>query len=125
MRRLEVLLPAALLDEVRESLAGIGVEKMTLADVRVVDPANRRREVFRGSEYIVDFAVKVRLGLVVEDALLPAVVDALRTSLGPEGCDESEVILSEAIDVLPLGAAGGPSRRRRLHFGWTGGVYGT
>lgn len=102
MRRVEVLLLPAKLDEVRESLAGIGVDSMTLAEVKVVDPASRRSELFRGSEYVVDFALKVKMGLLVPDALLPRVLDALRSSLGPDEADETEVLLSEVVEVVRL-----------------------
>src|ERR1019366_9648514 len=104
MRRVEVLLPPAKLDEVRESLAAIGVDSMTLAEVKVVDPASRRSEVFRGSNYVVDFALKVKMGLLVQEGLLPGVLDALRTSLGPAECDETEVLLSEVVEIVRLRA---------------------
>jgi nitrogen regulatory protein P-II 1 len=102
MRRLEFLLPPAKLDEVRESLAGIGVDRMTLEEVKVVDPASRRTEVFRGSEYTVDFALKVKMGLLVPDGLLPEILDALRNSLGPDEADQAEVLLSEVVEVMRL-----------------------
>ena len=102
MRRLEILLPPAKLDEVRESLASIGVHSMTLAEVKVVDPASRRSEVFRGSEYVVDFALKVKMGLLVQDGLLPGILDALRSSLEADRADETEVLLSEVVEVVRL-----------------------
>src|ERR1700722_16054423 len=100
MSRVYALLPPAKLDEVKESLADIGVENMTLAEVKVVDPANRRREVFRGAEYFVDFALKVKMGLLVKESLLPGVLAALRASLGPVEAEETEVLLSEVVQVV-------------------------
>ena len=114
MRRVEVLLPPAKLDEVKESLADIGIENMTLAEVKVVDPANRRREVFRGTEYLVDFALKVKMGLLVKESLLPGVLAALTASLGAAEADETEVLLSEVVQVVRL-RPGAQSLRSSAH----------
>jgi nitrogen regulatory protein P-II 1 len=100
MRRVEVLLPPAKLDEVKDALADIGIDTMTLGEVRVVDPATHRREVYRGSAYVVDFALKIKVELVVRDGLVPGILEILRRSLGVAEADEARVLLSEAIEVV-------------------------
>jgi nitrogen regulatory protein PII len=100
MRRVEVLLPPAKLDEVKDALAEIGIDSMTLGEVRVIDPATHRREVYRGSTYVVDFAVKVKMELVVRDGLVPGILEILRRSLGVTDADEARVLLSEAVEVV-------------------------
>jgi hypothetical protein len=44
------------------------------------------------------------MGLLVQEGLLPGVLDALRTSLGPAECDETEVLLSEVVEIVRLRA---------------------
>jgi nitrogen regulatory protein P-II 1 len=100
MRRVEILLPPAKLDEVKDALADIGIDAMTLAEVRVVDPATHRREVYRGSTYVVDFALKIKMELVVRDGLVPEILVILRRSLGLVEADEARVLLSEAVEVM-------------------------
>ena len=100
MRRVEILLPPAKLDEIKDSLADIGVDSMTLAEVRVVDPATHRREVYRGSAYVVDFALKIKMELVVRDGVVPGILAILRRSLGIAEADEARLLLSEAVEVV-------------------------
>jgi nitrogen regulatory protein P-II 1 len=100
MRRVEVLLPPAKLDEVKDALADIGLDSMTLSEVRVIDPANRRREVYRGSTHVVDFALKIKMELVVPDPLVPGIFGILRSSLGIAEADEARVLLSEVVEVV-------------------------
>ena len=104
MRRVEVLLPPARLDEVKNALADIGVDSMTLGEVRVVDPASRRHEVYRGSSYVVDFTLKVKMELVVRDDLVPGILRVLKTSLEIVEADEARVLLSEVVEVVRLRA---------------------
>jgi nitrogen regulatory protein P-II 1 len=102
MRRVEVLLPPAKLDEVKEALADLGVASMTLGEVKVVDPGNHRREVYRGSAYVVDFALKIKMELVVQDDLVPRIIAELARSLGIAEADASRVILSEVVEVVQI-----------------------
>jgi nitrogen regulatory protein P-II 1 len=102
MRRVDVLLPPAKLDEVKEGLADIGVDSMTMAEVRAVDPAHHRREVYRGSAYVVDFALKVKMELVVQDHLVPRIIAVLANSLGIAEAEAARVILSEVVEVVPI-----------------------
>jgi nitrogen regulatory protein P-II 1 len=105
MRRVEALLPPAKLDEVKEALAEIGVHGMTLSETKVVDPAHGRREVYRGSAYVVDFVPKVKMELVVGDGIVSGVLVVLRKALGVEEAEETTVLLSE-VAVVRFGRAG-------------------
>lgn len=107
MRRVEVLLPPAKLDEIKDALAEIGIESMTLAEVRAIDPSSHRREVYRGSAYVVDFVLKVKMELVVRDGLVPGILVILRRSLGIVEAEEARVLLSEVVEVVRL-LAGDP-----------------
>jgi nitrogen regulatory protein PII len=104
MKRIEALLPPAELDEVRETLADLGVHSLTLSEVKSVDPSSRRREVYRGSTYVVDFALRVKMELVVRDALVPAVLEGLRRALTRAGVGESTVLVSEVLEIVHIGA---------------------
>jgi nitrogen regulatory protein P-II 1 len=102
MRRIEVLLPPAELDEIKDALADIGVHSMTLGEVRVVNPTSRRREVYRGSAYVVDFALKVKMELVVQDDLVPGILEVLKNSLGSVEADDAEMLVSQVMEVVKV-----------------------
>ena len=68
------------LEEVREALTAIGVQGLMVSEVKGYGRQSGHTEIYRGAEYVVNFVPKVKLELVVPDAVVPAVVDALSTT---------------------------------------------
>src|ERR1700737_3838212 len=66
------------LDEVRQALTAIGVQGMTVTEAKGFGRQKGHTEVYRGAEYVVDFLPKVKIEIVIDDALLPAAVEAIR-----------------------------------------------
>jgi nitrogen regulatory protein P-II 1 len=83
MKRIEAIIQPYKLDDVREALKGIGVDGMTIYDVRGHGRQKGHKEVYRGQEYEVDLLPKVKVEIVVADErvdeTVKAVVDAART----------------------------------------------
>jgi nitrogen regulatory protein PII len=65
------------LEEVKEALAGIGIEGMTVTEVKGFGRQKGHTEIYRGSEYTVDFLPKVKLEVAVRDDLCTKVVDTI------------------------------------------------
>ena len=65
------------LEEVREALTSIGVQGLMVSEVKGYGRQSGHTEIYRGAEYVVNFVPKVKLELVVPDAAVTAVVDAL------------------------------------------------
>jgi nitrogen regulatory protein P-II 1 len=65
------------LEEVKEALAAVGVEGMTVTEVKGFGRQKGHTEIYRGSEYTVDFLPKVKLEIVVSDELVTKTVDAI------------------------------------------------
>jgi nitrogen regulatory protein P-II 1 len=65
------------LEEVKEALAGVGVEGMTVTEVKGFGRQKGHTEIYRGSEYTVDFLPKVKLEIVVADDLADKTVNAI------------------------------------------------
>jgi nitrogen regulatory protein PII len=65
------------LDDVKEALAGVGVDGMTVTEVKGFGRQKGHTEIYRGSEYAVDFLPKVKLETVVTDDLVPRAVEAI------------------------------------------------
>ena len=65
------------LDEVRESLAEIGVQGLTVSEVKGFGRQKGHTELYRGAEYVVDFLPKIKLEMAIDDALLETVIDAI------------------------------------------------
>ncbi len=84
------------LDEVREALSEIGVQGMTVSEVKGFGRQKGHTELYRGAEYTVDFLPKLRLELAVADALVEQVVEALCTAAHTGKIGDGKIF------VLPL-----------------------
>jgi nitrogen regulatory protein P-II 1 len=80
MKRIEAIIQPHKLEDVKEALKAIGVDGMTITEVRGHGRQKGHTEVYRGSEYKVDLLPKVKLEMVVRDALLNPVVETLTTA---------------------------------------------
>ncbi len=65
------------LDDVREALSGIGVQGITVTEVKGFGRQKGHTELYRGAEYVVDFLPKVKLEIAVDDGLVDKVVEAI------------------------------------------------
>jgi len=68
------------LDEVREALSGIGVQGITVTEVKGFGRQKGHTELYRGAEYVVDFLPKVRIDAAVDDALVDRVIEAIEAA---------------------------------------------
>jgi len=77
MKKIETIIKPFKLDEVREALSEIGVNGLTVTEVKGFGRQKGHTELYRGSEYIVDFLPKIKIELVVADSLLETAMDAI------------------------------------------------
>jgi len=77
MKKIEAVVKPFKLDEVREALSEIGVSGLTVTEVKGFGRQKGHTELYRGSEYVVDFLPKVKVEVVVADALLEKAMDAI------------------------------------------------
>jgi nitrogen regulatory protein PII len=79
------------LDDVKEALRGLGVQGMTVSEVRGFGRQRGHTEVYRGTEYTVDFVPKVRVEVVTDDADADRVVDAIVAAARTEKIGDGKV----------------------------------
>jgi len=77
MKLVKAIIKPYKLDEVREALTTIGVEGMTVSEVKGFGRQKGHTEIYRGSEYVVDFLPKTHIELVVADEAVPQVIEAI------------------------------------------------
>ena len=77
MKMVTAIIKPFKLDEVREALSAIGVQGITVTEVKGFGRQKGHTELYRGAEYVVDFLPKVKLEVVVDDALAERVVEAI------------------------------------------------
>ena len=77
MRKIEAVIKPFKLDEVKEALHGIGIQGMTVTEVRGFGRQKGHTELYRGAEYGVDFLPKIKLEIAVRDEMVDKVIDAI------------------------------------------------
>ena len=77
MKKVEAIIKPFKLEAVKEALAGVGVEGMTVSEVKGFGRQKGHTEIYRGSEYTVDFLPKVKIEIVLPDALVAGAVAAM------------------------------------------------
>lgn len=80
MRKIETIIKPFKLDEVKEALNKIGVKGMTVSEVRGYGRQRGHKEIYRGTEYQVEFIPKIRVDVVVEESMTDEVVKAIQTT---------------------------------------------
>jgi len=77
MKKIEAIIKPFKLDEVKEELARIGVQGMTISEVKGFGRQKGHTELYRGTEYQVEFLPKIKLELLVDDQTAPPVIEAV------------------------------------------------
>ena len=87
MKKIEAVIKPFKLDDVKEALQEVGLQGMTVTDVRGFGRQKGHTELYRGAEYVVDFLPKVKIELVVDDNPVAAAVEAIGRVV--QGCSSS------------------------------------
>jgi nitrogen regulatory protein P-II 1 len=90
------------LDDVKEALEGIGIQGMTVSDVRGFGRQKGHTEVYRGAEYQVDFVPKTRLEVAVDDDQADDVVKAIVTAARTDSIGDGKVWVLSAEEVVRI-----------------------
>ncbi len=77
MKKIEAIIKPFKLDEVKEALSGIGVEGLTVTEVKGFGRQKGHTEIYRGAEYVVDFLPKIKLEIVVTEEVVDKVIEAI------------------------------------------------
>jgi nitrogen regulatory protein P-II 1 len=77
MKKVEAIIKPFKLDEVKDALGEVGIQGMTVTEVKGFGRTGGKKEVYRGSAYVVDFVPKVKVEVVVPDGQVVAVIEAI------------------------------------------------
>jgi len=77
MKKIEAIIKPFKLDDVKEALNEVGVQGMTISEVKGYGRQRGHKEVYRGAEYVVDFIPKIKIEIVVETDLVDKVVETI------------------------------------------------
>ena len=96
------------LDEVREALSAIGVQGVTVTEVKGFGRQKGHTELYRGAEYVVDFLPKVKIEAAVDDAIVDRVIEAIESAARTGKIGDGKVFVSPLEQVVRIrtGATG-------------------
>jgi nitrogen regulatory protein P-II 2 len=90
------------LDEVREALSGIGVQGITVTEVKGFGRQKGHTELYRGAEYVVDFLPKVKIEAAIKTELLEQVIDAIEKSAITGKIGDGKIFVFELEKVIRI-----------------------
>lgn len=90
------------LDEVREALSAVGVNGLTVTEVKGFGRQKGHTELYRGAEYVVDFLPKLKLEMVIPDETLDQVIDAIRQSAYTGKIGDGKIFVSSVEQVIRI-----------------------
>ena len=90
------------LDDVREALSGIGVQGITVTEVKGFGRQKGHTELYRGAEYVVDFLPKVKIEAAIADALLEQVVETIEKAASTGKIGDGKIFVFNLEEVVRI-----------------------
>jgi nitrogen regulatory protein P-II 1 len=102
MKRIEAIIRHFKLEEVKEGLTQIGVQGMTVSEVRGFGRQKGRKEVYRGAEYTVDFLPKVKIEVVVSEDQLKPTIDKIIETARTGQIGDGKIFVTDLSQILRI-----------------------
>jgi nitrogen regulatory protein P-II 1 len=109
MKRVEIITRPYKLDEVKEALMALGIQGMTVTEVKGFGRQRGHKEVYRGAEYQVDFVSKVKIEIVINDEILDQALDAVQQAAKTGKIGDGKIFVSTVDNAIRIrtGESGG------------------
>jgi nitrogen regulatory protein P-II 1 len=102
MKKIEAIIKPFKLEEVKSALGDVGIEGMTVSEVKGFGRQKGHTEIYRGSEYTVDFLPKIKLEIVVADAQLDSAVAAIIKAAKTGKIGDGKVFVSKVDEAIRI-----------------------
>ncbi len=102
MKQIIAVIKPFKLDEVREALADVGVSGLTVTEVKGFGRQKGHTELYRGAEYVVDFLPKIRIELVVADAMVEQATEAIIRAAHTGKIGDGKIFVSPVEQVIRI-----------------------
>lgn len=102
MKLVSAIIKPFKLDDVREALSDIGVQGITVTEVKGFGRQNGRTELYRGAEYVVDFLPKVKIEVAISDDFLDQVIEAVTKSANTGKIGDGKIFVTELVQAIRI-----------------------
>jgi nitrogen regulatory protein P-II 1 len=102
LKKIEAIIKPFKLDEVKEALTKVGVEGMTVSEVKGFGRQRGHSELYRGAEYVVDFLPKVKLEILVDDGKVQAVTQTITEAASTGRIGDGKIFILPVDEVVRI-----------------------
>ena len=102
MKKIEAIIKPFKMDDVREALADIDITGMTVSEVKGFGRQKGHTELYRGSEYVIDFVPKIKLQVVVLSDQLDEVLDVVRQAANTHKIGDGKIFVTDVEQVIRI-----------------------
>lgn len=102
MKKVECIIRPFKLDEVREALMEVGVQGMTVSEVRGFGRQRGHKEIYRGSEYTIEFVPKLKLEIVVNDDIVENVIETVLKVASTGKIGDGKIFVTPVEEVIRI-----------------------
>lgn len=102
MKLVSAIIKPFKLDDVREALSDIGVQGITVTEVKGFGRQNGRTELYRGAEYVVDFLPKVKIEVAISDDFLDQVIEAITKSANTGKIGDGKIFVTDLVQAIRI-----------------------
>jgi nitrogen regulatory protein P-II 1 len=102
MKKIEAIIKPFKLDEVKQSLTKIGVQGMTVTEVKGFGRQKGHTEIYRGAEYKIDFLAKAKMELIVTDELVNQVIDTIERTAKTGKIGDGKIFIMPVDEVIRI-----------------------
>jgi nitrogen regulatory protein P-II 1 len=102
MKKIEAVIKPFKLDEVREALSEIGVSGLTVTEVKGFGRQKGHTELYRGAEYVVDFLPKVKVEVILSDAMVERAIESIVKAARTGKIGDGKIFVTDVGDVVRI-----------------------
>jgi len=102
MKKIEAIIKPFKLDDLKDRLRQVGAQGMTVSEVRGFGRTGGKKEVYRGSAYVVDFIPKVRIQIIVDDDMVQPIVEAILATARTGEIGDGKIFVSPVVDAIRI-----------------------
>ncbi len=102
MKKIEAIIKPFKLDEVKEALNEIGIQGMTVSEVKGFGRQKGHTELYRGAEYVVDFIPKIKLEIIVGDDIVAKVVDTVEQAAKTGRIGDGKIFITPVEEIVRI-----------------------
>ena len=102
MKKVEAIIKPFKLDEVKEALNEVGIQGITVSEVKGFGRQKGHTELYRGAEYVVDFIPKIKMEIIVNDEIVGKVVETIEQAAKTGRIGDGKIFVTSVDDVIRI-----------------------